>query len=156
MIINFASRDKLTIKSKNATITLDGKVMVGDFSISGPGEYDVNGTQVEVQSLVAGLASFVYVEDMVITHITNLEQELTKIKGVSDTNILVVDLKSNDTADKLKSIIKSLEPSYIYLLGAGKTAEFIAQLGIITEKCKSLKVTLSSLPESGTTLIEEE
>lgn len=156
MIINFASRDKLNIKSKNSTITLDKKIVIDDFSINGPGEYDVDGIQIEAQPLKAGLASFVYVEDMVITHITSLEQELTKIKGVSDTNILIVDLKSNDTVDKLKPIIKSLEPSYIYLLGAGKTAEFIAQLGIITEKCKSLKVTLSALPESGTTLIEEE
>ena len=156
MIINFISRDKIAIKSKNAIITLDGGVAVGSFKISGPGEYDIDGVQVEVQPIKAGLASFIYSEDMVITHITDLQQELTKIKGISDTNILVVDLKSDDTVEKLKPIIKAIEPSYLFLIGAGKTTEFITQLNLTIEKVKTLKVTASSIPESGTSVIEEE
>ena len=66
---------------------------------------------------------------------------------------VVVDLRSDSTPEQLKPVLKALEPSYVFLAGAGATQELSQALGLAAFEGSSLKVTRSSLPLEGTFLV---
>ncbi len=152
MQVSYTANNAIELKSKNASVTLDNGVRVGDQQISGPGEYDVQGVQVEAASYAGGVAYFIRVEDLVTAYVTKIDASASKLDGISDAAILVLDVRSDDSADSVKSLIKSVEPSYVFITGAGATRELAMQLGIPLAEGVSLKTTKAGLPLEGTSI----
>lgn len=152
MIISYTSNGDVSVKTKTETVQLGGQVQIGSFVVPGPGEYDIADIQCEAKALTESYASFLRTEDLTVTFLATIESGVTKLDDASSTNVLVVDVRSNDQADSLKPIVKSIEPSYVVLTGAGATPEFAAALGLPPVEAP-LKLTRAGLPLEGTYLL---
>jgi len=127
--------------------------MLEEYAVPGAGEYDVAGIQCESHVYPEGAAYFLRAEDLVIAYFTGPVKEATKVEGASNTAVLVLDVRSNETGDDYKTLIKAMEPSYVFVRGAGATPEFRASLGLAPFEGSTLKVTVTSLPLEGTQLV---
>lgn len=153
MIISYTATGDVQLKTKTEPVILGSSIKIGDYTIPGPGEYDIASIQCEGQAVSGAFVYFVRDEDLMITFITKLDTATAKIDGISDTAILVLDIRSDDTVEAAKGIIKAVEPAYVLLIGAGATPEFTAQLGIPLAESSTLKVTRAGLPLEGTSII---
>jgi len=155
MQISYQSDGSVLASTKNKSVRLGAQVVIDNYVVPGAGEYDVAAIQCEAHAFSDGLAYFVHLEDLTISYLTTLTTELTKLDEASSTDILVVDLRSDNTAEQFKPILKALEPSYVFLTGSGATPELIEKLGLTKQEGDNLKVTKSSLPMEGTFLISQ-
>lgn len=153
MQLSITSTGSVQLKTRNETVSLGDAVLVNQYEIPGMGEYDVAGIQCEAYGLSTGIAYFIRLEDLLVAYLSEPNAEIEKLDDASGVNILVVDLRSDDTADKLKGIIKSLEPSYVVLRGAGATEAVRTGLGLPTEQITSFKASRTALPLEGTTIL---
>jgi hypothetical protein len=153
MLITYTAAGTVQLKTKTVPVVVGNGVAFGEKVISGPGEYDVASIQCEAKALPLAVAYFIRDEDLLITYLTHLDPEVTKLDDISDTAILSLDISSEDTAGSAKSIVKALEPAYLFLMGPGATSSFIEELGVPKGESSSLKITRTGLPLEGTTLI---
>lgn len=153
MQIGYVANGDLQIKTKTETVTIGSGIRIGTKEIPGPGEYDIASIQCEGTALDGAVAYFIRTEELVVTYLTGLDGAASKLDDASDTSILVADIRSNDTPEAAKAIIKAMEPFYVFLIGAGATQEFIAKLDIPQSEESILKVTRAGLPLEGTTII---
>jgi hypothetical protein len=153
MTISYQTNGSVVVQTKNHTVRLGDTVQLDEYTIPGAGEFDVAAIQCEAYSLAEGTVYFVHSEDITVSYFSGIAPGGTKLEEASSTNILVVDVKSNDQADKLKAIVKSMEPSYVFLIGSGATPEFRAELGLNAYENSTLKVSRTGLPLEGTWLI---
>ena len=157
MQFTHSGTDTIVVKTKTEPITIGATLTIGSFTIPGAGEYDVASIACEGQAMESG--AFVYsirTEDLMITYLTKLDREVTKLDGVSNTNVLVLDLRSDDTADMIKPIVKAVEPQYLVLIGAGATEPLIAELAIPILESTGLKITRTGLPLEGTSILKRD
>jgi hypothetical protein len=156
MVISYTSSGEVNIKTKTETVQLGSTVRIGSFVVPGPGEYDIADIQCEAKALSQSFASFLRTEDLTITFLSMIEPEVTKLDDASATNVLVVDVRSDDQPEALKPILKSIEPEYVVLTGAGATPAFAAGLGLPKLEESSLKLTRAGLPMEGTYLLSND
>lgn len=154
MQITQSTNDTVQLKTKTEPVVLGNDcVRIGQKVLSGPGEYEVAGILCEGQALPLATAYFVRDEDLLIAYLTHLDPQVSDLDDVSETGVLILDIKSDDEPSKAKAIIKALEPAYVFLIGAGATSEFRAGLGLTSGESGPLKVTGTSLPLENTVLI---
>ena len=156
MQFTYSSTDTIVVKTKTEPITIGATLQLDGFTVPGPGEYDVASIACEGRAMESG--AFVYgirTEDLTITYLTKLDKEVNKLDGVANTNVLVLDLRSEDEAGDVKAIVKVIEPQYLALIGAGATEKLITDLGFpIIES--SLKITRAGLPLEGTSILKRD
>ena len=153
MQLSITSTGSVQLKSRNETVSLGDTVSINLFEVPGTGEYDVAGIQCEAYNLSAGNAYFIRLEDLLIAYMGQIDADIEKLDDAANANVLVVDVRSDDTPDKLKPIIKAMEPSYVVLRGAGATEAFRAGLSLPLEQITSFKMTRTGLPLEGTTIL---
>ena len=151
MNISYQANGTVSVNTKNQVINLGSEVKIGSYTVPGAGEYDVAAIQCEVTALSRGLAYFIHTEDLTVTLLSVINPEVAKLDDAASTNILVVYVRSDDQPEALKPILKILEPSYVFLLGA--SPEFRLSLGLPDYEGTTLKVTRSGLPLEGTFLV---
>lgn len=154
MQITHAGNGSAIIKTKTETITLGTSIQLGDYTVPGPGEYDVASIQCEGRGLPSGsTAYFFHTEELNVTFLPKLSTEVSKLDDASNTDILVADIRSDDTVAVLKNVVKELEPFYLVLIGSGATPAFVAELGIPLSDTPTFKLTRAGLPLEGTTVL---
>jgi hypothetical protein len=153
MVISFTSTGEVQLKAKNGTVVLGATPRIEAFELTGPGEYDIAGIQCDGHSAGSGVLYTFRTEDLVVSFVTQLDPAVAKLDDASDAHVLVFDLKSDDDPAALKNLVKSLEPSFVVLSGAGATAEAAAALGLPAIEESSLKLTRAGLPLEGTSLL---
>jgi len=154
MQLSYTGTDNLSIKTKTSPITIGAGLKIGEYTVPGPGEYDIAEVQCEGKTLPSeGVAYFVRSEDLTIMYLPKLLPEASKLDDASTANILVLDIRSDDTSGAAKDLIKAIEPSYVFLLGAGATSEFNTELGIPVAEDSSLKISRTGLPLEGILLV---
>lgn len=153
MQVTQQTNGNVQISTKTSPISIGAEVKIGNYSVPGAGEYDVDTIQCEVSNLSNGLVYFIRSEELTVTYLSKLNPEITKLDDASSTNILIVDINSEDKPEQLKPILKALEPSYLLLTGAGATQEFLEELALPKYGNNVLKITRSGLPLEGTFLV---
>lgn len=154
MQITYTNADQIQLKTRTQPVQIgNDQVVIGDRVISGPGEYDVASIQCEAHALPLATAYFIRDEELLIAYLTNLDDEITKLDDSNDTDILILDLRSDAPIATAKSIIKAIEPTYVFVIGAGASTSFLDSLGLPKGEEHSLKITRSGLPLEGTFLI---
>jgi hypothetical protein len=153
MVISYQSNDTVSIKTKQESILVGGGITIGSYTIPGAGEYDIASIQCEGQFIEKSIVYFLRAEDLTITFVDDADTSVTKVDDASNTDILILDLRSDSESDKVKTIIKGIEPSYVLLIGAGATPEFTAGLGLNPFESSTLKIVRSGLPMEGTFLV---
>ena len=148
MIIHWEGGKDFSIKTKTITAKIGEKTQLGDLQISGPGEYEVGGVQIEV---VDGIVE-VYAEGICIGHIQKAkilsETELEKLNGI---DILLVGVGGGDfteTKTALQSIAQ-IDPSVVVTMYESNLEEFAKEEGITTEGKDELKISKADLPVEG-------
>ena len=153
MQLVFASDGSVTLKTKQETVSLAETVSIGDYKISGAGEYDVTGIQCEGAVTGPSVSYFIWIEDLQFTYLTALNSEVSKLDKANGTHVLIADIRSEDLPEQLTTILKKLEPTYVALFGAGNTEEFRKALGLPLQEGTTHKMTRASLPLEGTILL---
>jgi hypothetical protein len=153
MNISYTATGDVQLKTKTEPVILGSSVKIGNYTVPGPGEYDVASIQCEGQAVSGACVYFVRDEDLLITYSPTLDPSIAKLDAISETSVLVLDLPSDVTPDQVKSIVKSVEPAYLFLIGAGATQDFSNLLEIPQAEGSSLKVTRIGLPLEGTQLV---
>ena len=156
MQLSYTGSDTLIVKTKTESISIGATLQLGSFTVPGPGEYDVASIACEGQALESG--AFVYFmrsEDLMITYLTMLDKDVSKLNDASNTNVLVLDLRSDDSSDTVKAVVKAIEPSYVALVGAGATEAMAAGLGFPVLEPGALKITRAGLPLEGTSILSK-
>lgn len=128
MIIN-KNGENLVISSGKNTVKLDGGIVINDFVINEPGEYEVAGIEAErLDGLVV-----LRLEGVTLGYFTPASATLTKeqIKECGDIEVAIF---ADD--DKVYQIIKQLEPPIILPLNGqrfqGKTDVLVQKIGKIS------------------------
>lgn len=153
MHISHTSTGTVLLKTKTEQVNLGSEVTIGSYTVPGAGEYDIATIQCESYNLARGTAYIIRAEDLVVTFLSEISAEVGTLDDASNTDILVVDVRSNNTVDELKPIVKALEPAYLFLIGEGATPEFASLLNLPLGEAGSLKVSKTGLPLEGTSLI---
>ncbi|MCC2631652.1 MAG: hypothetical protein K0S20_351 [Patescibacteria group bacterium] len=153
MVISYLSDDKVSIKTKTETVTVGNGVQIGQYKVSGAGEYDIAAIQCEAQYLETATAYFLRTEDLTITFLDQIDAQITKLDDASNTDILIVDVRSNEKPEDLKPVLKALEPAYLFLIGAGADSAFQEGVGLPLKESAPLKIVRTGLPMDGTRLI---
>ncbi|TSC93236.1 MAG: hypothetical protein CEN91_273 [Candidatus Berkelbacteria bacterium Licking1014_85] len=141
------NNQKISIKTKQATITMNDNLKINDFEVSGPGEYEVGGV------MVYGLTKGGYVlkdEEFGFCWLVNRDEEIDekKLEDLPDVEILFITL-SDDLNKDLKNI-KIIEPKIIVPAGGPeRIKEFIEKEGNVERVDGNLKITRMSLPLDG-------
>src|SRR5690242_945986 len=99
MVISYTNSGDVQIKTKTESATLGSTVTIGSFVVPGPGEYDIQGIQVEAKPLTSSFASFIRSEDLVVTYLAAIDNAINNLADASATHILVVDVRSDDKPD---------------------------------------------------------
>ena len=153
MVISYTAEGNVAAKLKAATFSLGATVRVDEYELPGAGEYDVHSVHVEAANLDACTAYWLHAEDLHIAYVTQPDPSISKQDEAASTDILVAYLRSEDKAEDLKGILKSMEPGYLFLIGPGVTSDAATLLSLPTHEGASLKVQKSSLPLEGTILV---
>ena len=153
MVITHSGTDSISIKTKTETIVMGPGLSIGQFVIPGAGEFDIASIQCEGFPLTNSVAYLVRSEDLTLLLLENLDTAVTKLDDASKADILIVEVRSDDTVENLKQVVKALEPSFVVLSGAGVTTAFVESLGLPRVEGDSLKMTRAGLPLEGTSVL---
>jgi hypothetical protein len=150
MTIQFGADGNINLKTKAETVTVGKGVVINNYTLPGRGEYDVASVQAEVYQAGNALAYTLRVEELMTIYLDVPDLAVADLDDAANCNILILDLRSDSSTDVVKTIIKRLEPSYVFAIGA--QTELIEALALPKE-VSPLKVTRLGLPLEGTILI---
>jgi hypothetical protein len=153
MVISYAADGNVAVKAKTATISIGPELKVNQHPILGAGEYDIFSVHCEGINLTTGQVYFFRTEDLNIGFLTQLDTDLVKYDGATSCDILVVELRSDDKVESLTTILKKVEPSYLFLTGVQPSLELLAKLAMPKYESSVLKVTRQSLPLEGSSIV---
>lgn len=148
MTINSPLVEVIQIRTKDAIISLGHEVKVNDFILSGPGEYEISG--IEITSV--GKIYFFSAEDIRLAYLDKLDRPLTNEEQelVTDVDILFVPTGGGEVLDAkaANQIINQIEPRIVIPMYYDQIDGFSKEEGITPEFVDSLKVSVTTLPET--------
>lgn len=148
MIITAPLHETIQIKTKNTTISLGIENKVGDFVLSGPGEYEIAGVEIEG----VGKIYLFSTEEMRIAYLDKMDRPLNDLEQelVGDVDILFIPVGGDDVLDAKAAlqIINQVDPRIIIPVYYQELASFTEVEGIAPEYVDSLKITRTTLPET--------
>ncbi len=148
MIITAPLHETIQIKTKNTTISLGIEDKVGDFTLCGPGEYEI----ASVEIIGVGRVYLFTTEDMRLAYLDKLNRPLTDAEqeAVADVDILFIPVGGGDVLDAKAAlqVINQIDPRIIIPVYYEQLATFTEEEGITPEYVDSLKMTRSTLPET--------
>jgi len=146
MIIKWEGEDNFSIRTKSNSLKIGGKIQLDKLDISGPGEYEVGGTQVEV---IDGIIQ-VYAEGMTLGHIRKAkaysDQELEELSGIDVLLIGIGGGEFTETKTAL-TVISQIDPNIVIPMHKGNLQEFAKEEGVTTEGKDELKINKIELPQ---------
>lgn len=148
MTIQWEGSYNFLVKTKTMTAKIGEKIQLGDLEITGPGEYEVGGVQIEV---VDGIIE-VFTEGICIGHIQKAkvlsETELEKLNGI---DVLLIGIGGGDFTETKTAlqVIGQIDPSIVAPMYENNLEEFAKEEGITTEGKDELKISKADLPVEG-------
>lgn len=154
MTIRQKSNGQFTIKSKQATIEIGPEIKIGERTISGPGEYEIAGVQVE------GLPNGIFllrVEDTFLLYLDRLSRPLTddELDQVNLADILFVPVGGAQsgvddvtvlTPEQAVAVINQVDPRIVIPTYYASLEPFRQAEGKPLEMMQEFKVTKATLP----------
>lgn len=148
MTISAPLHETIQIKTKNVNINLSNEVKVGEFTLSGPGEYEIAGVEVEG----VGLVYVFETEEMRLAYLDHLNRPLNDAEQelVADVDILFVPVGGGEVLDAKGAlqVINQIDPRIVIPVYYDELAEFTQEEGITPEYVDSLKISRINLPET--------
>lgn len=146
MIINWLGDENFRIKSKNLIVKIGEKNYLGELEISGPGEYEVSGIQMEIFDNIIQ----VYVEGLTIGHIKKgkilSDLELQKLNGINILLLGVGGKKFSETKIATE-LINQIEPNLVIPMYVDDLNDFEKAKEASKDAKDELKISKTDLPE---------
>ncbi|MCL5795129.1 MAG: MBL fold metallo-hydrolase [Patescibacteria group bacterium] len=145
MQIDYFGNGDFKIKTKKGEISLGEKIKVYDFSVDGPGEYEVGGTEIECFDGITLLCS----EDMNIVYLDQRKKELSdeELDRIDDVDIAFVPIGGDKVFDpkEAMSAINDLDPAVVIPMYYQDASAFSKLEGVSPENLDSLKIAKSNI-----------
>lgn len=145
MIIHWEGDKNFSLKTKTLTAKIGEKNQLGDLEITGPGEYEVGGVQIET---IDGIIE-VYAEGICLGHIQKAkvfsDSDLEKLNGIDILLIGVGGKEFSDTKTALQ-VIAQIEPAIVIPMYSSNLEEFTKEEGVVAEGHDELKISKAELP----------
>lgn len=160
MDISYLGKADFKIKAKVGTILATAKSLTiahktggEDFSISEPGEYEVEGISVFGYKNEETKVYVVQFDDIRVAYLGDIEKPLSEkaIGELENIDVVIFCTDLMPTKD-LVELVSKLEPYYVLPYGE-QTAKFIASYEHGSRSVKSLNLSKVSLPEDLTEVI---
>ncbi len=155
MTITHQGKGQFTIRSKDATIKLGPEFTIGERTLPGAGEYDING--VEIEGLEGGIF-LVRTEDVFLLYLDRLDRSLTdnELEAVELADVLFVPVGGKDTdvpdqtvlnPEAAVKAINLIDPRIVIPMYYTSLEPFRKAEGKPLEMVKELKITKATLPQ---------
>lgn len=146
MHIVYFGKGDFQIKSKQAIITLGENCQINDFTIPGPGEYEVAGIRVESFD---GILFFV-IEGLITAYLDRRKKPLTEkeTEKLEDVDILFIPIGGGEvySPEEAWQVIKDIEPKIIFPMHYQNLKTFSRLEGVSPEILDEIKIK-GELPE---------
>ena len=154
MQIKYLGDGKVEIKTKDATILLGQHVIINDFVLPGPGEYEKSGIFVEGISDRNNTIYLIKAEEINVCYLGTISCDLAedKTKEIGDIDILFVPLgqKESQEIKKATDLVSKIDPKIVIpiLFDDQRLTDFKKSEGITDDVLDVLKIKKSELPEN--------
>lgn len=142
MQIKLLNKDKIEIKTKDATIIAGDEVKINDVKLLGSGEYEIGG--VEVFGLVDNVYVF-HTDGIAIGYFYGLNRDLTdlEIESLNMVEIAILPVGGGNVLDSKKalSLAKRIDTRIIIPVQVEDTKEFCDEVGDCLEPVDVFKTT---------------
>lgn len=146
MTITWQGGQNFLIKSKGANVVLGEKIKLGELEITGPGEYEVGGVQLDC---IDGIIQ-IYLEGMNVGHIKKgkilSDEEMQKLNSIDILLVGVGGKEFTETKTALE-LISQIDPSIVVPMHNGNLDEFIKEEGGSSTGQDELKISKADLPQ---------
>lgn len=146
MIIRWEGGKNFTVKTKALTAKIGDKNELGELLITGPGEYEIQGVQIEFTD---GIIE-VFAEGIVVGHIQKgkilSDTDLEKLNGIDVLLIGVGGGNYTETKTALQ-VISQIEPSIVIPMYEKNLEEFTKEEGVSEEGQDEIKIAKADLSE---------
>ncbi len=145
MTIRWEGDENFSLKFKTNQVQIGQKIQLGELEITSPGEYEVEGTQIEV---IDGIIQ-VFAEGLSIGHIKKgkvlSDEDLEKLNGI---DVLLIGVGGGEFTENKTAleVINQIEPSLVIPMHGGSIGNFAKEEGISSEGQDELKISKAELP----------
>lgn len=148
--MNIVRKDNATLlfKAKNATVTANSTILVGDVALDGPGEYDVAGVAVRGIKTAKQTVWVMILEDVRVCVMPTVSEALNsdQLDLIGGVDIAVVPIGGESTVAEALSVVNALESRMAVIIGDGDTASVPQGANTLT-LAEPYKVTKATLPQ---------
>lgn len=143
MQIKKTKQNELEIKTKKAQIIIDGKVIINDVELEGPGEYEIGGISVE------GVDDNIYllnIED-IPSGLVDFKEKISKenIEKLSNVDFLIA--KVNGDTETALDQVNQIEPSVVVYTGEKEVLQKIKSGGVSLSETEDIKISKSDITD---------
>lgn len=147
MQVLYFGNGEFKIKSNTGTIFTGEKLKINDFSIEGPGEYEVAGITAEN---IHGITIF-HAEDIDIAYLNKRKEVLNdqETELISGMDILLIPVGGGEVFEPKEAleVINQVEPKLVIPMYYQDISGFLKLEGIESQQLDYLKVNKTNLPE---------
>ena len=135
------------LKTKLTSIITGDDVKIGDYSLPGPGEYEVS----EVQAEVIDNITVFHTEGLNLVYLDKRKKTLSdkEVERVNGTDVLFIPVGGGEVFDAKQAVeaIGQIEPKIIIPMHYKDLSEFKKAIGGIQEELEDLKITKSLISD---------
>lgn len=133
-----------TLKTK---ITINGGLVIRDFKIPGPGEFEIANVEVEMEGGIYNIST----EDMLITYIDESKKNFTpqEIKSMEKSDILLLPVAGANTMDikTAMDVISGADPAIVIPIYYDNIDTFLKTEGVKAETLNELKIAKQTITD---------
>lgn len=157
--MNISCQDsQINIRTRDAKVVVGGEIKINDFSIAGPGEYEI--ANCAVVGLAQNPAQPIYLMDIEgtsIVYFVQVDGELDNkiLERIEEPDILILPTAKTQDSDvkKLTELINQVDPKVVISANPEINGSFSRVEGLNPEVCESIKLTKGTLPLEGRKIV---
>ena len=151
MQIKYLGQEKFEIKTKETKIDLGYRILVNNFELPGPGEYEKGGVFVEGIADNGNIIYVLKVEEMNVCYLGKITRDLKEdeAKEIGNVDILFLPLGEDGsvTTKKALDLVTKIDPRIVIPMLYSDLSEFMKGEGITDGELDVFKIKKIDLPE---------
>jgi L-ascorbate metabolism protein UlaG (beta-lactamase superfamily) len=151
MQIKYMGQEKFEIRTKETKIDLGYRILINNFELPGPGEYEKGGVFVEGIADNGNIIYVLKVEEMNVCYLGKITRDLKEdeAKEIGNVDILFLPLGEDGsvTTKKALDLVTKIDPKIVIPMLYSDLSEFMKSEGITDGELDLFKIKKAELPE---------
>lgn len=151
MQIKYLGAEKFELKTKDVRIMLAYDILINDFELNGPGEYEKSGVFIEGIADNGNTIYLIKAEDINLCYLGKISHDLREdeAKEIGNVDVLFVPMGEDGSLPTKKALdlISKIDPRIVIPMLYTDLSEFMKSEGITDGEMELFKVKKSELPE---------